>query len=87
MPDQERDWPDQLQGMWDQLETVFRDESDEADFIDRAQDLFFQGFIESGHSTEARQEMRDEFFALMDEFDISIESFDWDDWRDWYEGS
>lgn len=84
MSDQERDWPDQLQGMWDQVDERFRDDSDRADFVDKAQELFHLGYIEGG-STEERQGYRDEFFALMEEFDISIENFDWDDWRDWYE--
>lgn len=84
MPDQERDWPDELQGMWDQVDERFRDESDKADFIDQAQELFQLGFVDGG-STETRQGYRDDFFALMEEFDISIEVFDWDDWRDWYE--
>ena len=83
MPDQERDWPEQLQGMWDQLDETFRDESDKADFVDTAQDLFNAGWIEGG-TTESRQQARDEFFSLMEEFDISVENFDWDDWRDWY---
>lgn len=84
MVDQERDWPDQLQGMWDQIDTVFRNEDERADFIDQAQELFHLGYVGTG-TTEDRQGYRDDFFALMDEFDISIEQFDWDDWRDWYE--
>lgn len=85
MPDQERDWPEQLQQMWDEVDRVFRDEGEKADFIDNAQELFYLGFV-AGGPTESRQGYRDEFFALMDEYDISIENFDWDDWRDWYEG-
>lgn len=85
MSDQERDWPDQLQGMWDQIDEVFKNESDKADFVDQAQELFYVGYISEGFTTEERQGFRDEFFALMDEFDISIEQFDWDAWRDWYE--
>lgn len=84
MPDQERDWPDQLQGMWDQLDDTFRNEDEKADFVDEAQDLFFLGYV-AGGTTEERQGYRDDFFALMEEYDISIEAFDWDDWRDWYE--
>lgn len=86
MPDQEMDWPDELQGMWDQIDTVFRDESDKADFIDEAQELFYLGFV-AGGSTEERQGYRDDFFALMESNDISIDQFDWDSWRDWYEAS
>lgn len=86
MPDQERDWPDELQGMWDQVDDRIRDESDRADFIDRAQELFNLGFVEGG-TTEDRQGYRDDFFSLMEEWDIEIEQFDWDAWRDWYEAA
>lgn len=84
--DQERDWPDELAGMWDQLDDVFRDDGSRADFIDEAQDLFHLGFVGTG-STEERQSYRDDFFALMEEHDIHIEDFDWDSWRDWYVGA
>lgn len=84
MADQDRDWPDQLQGMWDQIEERFRDKDDRADFVDRAQELFDIGWGNGALSTEEREDAWTTFFTHMEEFDISVEHFDWDDWRDWY---
>lgn len=49
-------------------------------------ELFQAGWIDSDVDEETRQSARDEFFELMEAYDISRDEFDWDAWRDWYEG-
>lgn len=73
--------------MWQNIDDAFLESSAGVDFASTAQDLFTAGFIDAGGDADYMQWARDEFFALMEEFDISIEVFDWDDWRDWYESA
>jgi hypothetical protein len=48
-------------------------------------DLFRMGWVDEGENADERQAARDEFFELMEAYDISRDEFDWDAWRDWYE--
>lgn len=48
-------------------------------------DLFRIGWVDDGANSDERQAARDEFFDLMEAYDISRDEFDWDAWRDWYE--
>lgn len=76
------DW-EAFVSMWEDLDHEFLDKAGD-DFAGQAQELFTMGFIEVGPDMQV---FRDEFFALMEEYDISIDLFDWDAWRDWYEAS
>lgn len=48
-------------------------------------ELFRVGWVDDGANEDERQAARDEFFDLMEAYDISRDEFDWDSWRDWYE--
>jgi hypothetical protein len=82
------DWPDPMQEMWDS----FKDElapNEQREWSDEAAYVFELGWMTTGEDvdSETREWAREEFFALMEEFDIDISLFDWDDWRDWYDGA
>lgn len=47
-------------------------------------ELFKRGWVDDGEDTDERVNAREEFFELMEAYDISREEFDWDAWRDWY---
>lgn len=49
-------------------------------------ELFRIGWMEFEGDPDTTQAARDEFFDLMEAYDISRDEFDWDAWRDWYEG-
>ena len=82
------EWPIELQAIWEDLEQAAWSPEDREHWVNEAADLFEAGWIEfEGKSTEELDAIRDEFFALMEEYDVSIEDFDWDEWRDWYAAS
>jgi hypothetical protein len=83
------DWPSELQGLWDMLESGFVNDSERADWELEASEYFELGFVADGDMVDqdTREWAREHFFALMEEYDISIELFDWDAWRDWYDAA
>lgn len=82
------DWPEELQGIFENVESAhFFTDEEYQEFAEAAEDLFYQGFVNVSGDGEQMQAARDDFFALMEEYDISVEVFDWDDWRDWYESA
>lgn len=40
--------------------------------------------VDNGESPEIREEARMEFEAILNDYDIDLNDYDWDDWRDWY---
>jgi hypothetical protein len=83
------DWPAELHDIWENLEHESWSAELREQWQNEAADLFEQGWIEFDEDTspEELQAIRDSFFELMEEFDVSIEDFDWDAWRDWYESA
>lgn len=81
------DWPEELQHVWEETTGAgnWLTPSEMEDFRIAAMEFFETGWIESEIESEARQSAREEFFSLMEEYDLDIALFDWDDWRDWYE--
>ena len=81
------DWPEELQHIFEDVESGhFFTDDEQAEFAEAAEELFYQGFVNVSGDSDQMQAARDAFFDLLDEYDISIDVFDWDDWRDWYEG-
>lgn len=79
---------DELVEIWH--ETIEENISDSAELREFALDehgleLFRIGWVDEGENPDERQAARDEFFDLMEAYDISRDEFDWDAWRDWYE--
>lgn len=84
------DWPEELQGIFENVESAhFFDDDEYQEFADAAEELFYEGFVNVSGDSEQMQNARAEFFALLEEYDIAIgiDEFDWDAWRDWYEGA
>lgn len=82
------DWPEELQNIFEDVESGhFFTDAEYQEFAESAEALFYTGFVNVSGDSDEMQTARDEFFALLDEYDISIDVFDWDDWRDWYEGA
>lgn len=80
---------DELADIWQNtVEENIGDLDEIKDFAvdDRGAELFATGWINGDESAEDRQLAREEFFELMDAYSIGRDEFDWDAWRDWYEG-
>jgi hypothetical protein len=76
---------DRLNNIWRDLEgEVSRGQRD--DFIDEAIDAFQTAYVDSDVDSDERAAAREEFEALCNTYSIDIADFDWDAWRDWYEG-
>lgn len=79
------DWPEELRNVWEELEQSSWSPEEREHWVTDAADLFEAGWLEmEGRSAEELEEIREQFFDLMEEYDVSIEDFDWDAWRDWY---
>lgn len=79
------DWPEELRNIWSELEQSTWTPDEREHWVTDAADLFESGWLEmEGHSAEELEAIREQFFDLMEEYDVSIEDFDWDAWRDWY---
>lgn len=79
---------DELIEIWtDAVEDNIGDMDELKDFAMDANgaELFRVGWVDDGANHDERQAARDEFFDLMEAYDISRDEFDWDAWRDWYE--
>lgn len=86
--DEVSDGDDEIRDLWEAI-TGEMDYSTLQDFAtyDNAVELFRQGWVDVlGDSGEDIVHAREEFFDLMEAYDISRDEFDWDAWRDWYEG-
>jgi hypothetical protein len=82
------DWPEELRNIWSELESPEWSNEEREHWVSDAADLFESGFIDiEGKDAQELQDIRDAFFEMMEQYDISIEDFDWDDWRDWYAAS
>ena len=79
---------DDLQTIWDGLGDAIGDDSEMRAFTldNSGADLFATGWTDDDVDEEDRANAREEFFELMEAYDISRDEFDWDAWRDWYEG-
>lgn len=53
--------------------------------VDNGLELFTLGWVDMGEDSDTVANARNEFFELMEQYDISRDEFDWDSWRDWYE--
>lgn len=82
---EEADLDDALTDVWQNTVEEFlggTPDLHEFAFDNRGAELFRLGWVEmSEDAADARQE----FFELMEMYDISRDEFDWDAWRDWYE--
>lgn len=77
---------DRLNEIWNDLEgEVPRGQKDS--FIDEAIDAFQTAYVDTTVDSDERQAAREEFEALCGTYSIDIADFDWDAWRDWYNGS
>lgn len=79
---------DELVEIWrDAVEDNISDAHDLKEFTldQHGAELFRIGWADGGDNEEDCQNARDEFFELMEMYDISRDEFDWDAWRDWYE--
>lgn len=56
-------------------------------FIEDAGDVFTTAFVDHDLPSEEVKQAREEFENLLAEYAIDISEFDWDAWRDWYEGT
>lgn len=84
--DELSDIDDDLRHVWDEIADTVDDESQYAFTVtDNGAELFRQGWMDDGLSGEDRANARDEYFDLMEAYDISRDEFDWHAWRDWYE--
>lgn len=81
------DWPEELQEIWENTtgngNWLTPDEME--DFRAAALEYFEAGWIDTELDEIDRWNAREEFFNLMEQFELDIALFDWDDWRDWYE--
>ena len=77
---------DRLNSIWRELEgEVSRGKRD--DFINEAVEAFQTGYVEGDVDSDERAAAREEFETLAGNYAIDIADFDWDAWRDWYEGT
>ena len=78
---------DDLQTIWDGLGGAIADDSEMRAFTldNSGSDLFATGWVADDVDDDERANAREEFFELMEAYDISRDEFDWDAWRDWYE--
>ena len=77
--------PDLIDVIWHEVDEMPVDQ--QASFVldNNAAELFRVGWME-GDSGDDVVNARNEFFDLMEAYDISRDEFDWDAWRDWYSG-
>lgn len=93
MPDddyEERMEADEMQEAWASFlsnEVVAENQSTEWEaLINQLQDLFVTGYdLDNGLSDDEREDARIQFRDLLDEYDIDLYDYDWDDWREWYD--
>lgn len=84
------DWPEELKDFWENTTGYhqgYMSHSEMQDFISESESLFMAGWGHDGPDSDERAAAREEFFALMAEYDLDAALFDWDDWRDWYESA
>lgn len=54
--------------------------------INQLQDLFSTAYdLDNGLSKEDREDAANEFRDLLAEYDIDLQDYQWDDWREWYD--
>jgi hypothetical protein len=58
-----------------------------AKFVEDAKDVFETAYVSHGEDSEAVIAAREEFEHVLSNYAIDISDFDWDSWRDWYEGA
>jgi hypothetical protein len=93
--DDEPDYEDEMQAAemqsaWESFlsnEVVSDNTSEEwGALVNQLQDLFSLGYdIENGLTQQEREDYQQEFRDLLDEYDIDLYDYDWDDWREWYD--
>lgn len=84
------EWPEELKDFWENTSGYhegYLSHSEMETFIGEAEDLFWAGWGKEGDDSDERKAAREEFFALMGEYDLDAALFDWNDWRDWYESA
>lgn len=75
-----------LNEIWENL-TDELSSSQLSHFVEEAQEVFTTAYVDEDVETEERTEARHTFEGILSEYAIDISEFDWDAWRDWYEGS
>lgn len=77
---------------YDEINDIWQNITDDlprgalSQFIEDAEDVFTTAFVDHDLPSEEVIAARQQFEDLLSEFHIDIRDFDWDAWRDWYEG-